>query len=500
MEHPLIGWMAVASRVFSIDPRSLAFFRIAIGIVLLVDLAIRANDLSAMYTDDGMFSRTLICRHYTDVWNWSFHFGGGSLAYQAILFGFSVLFAIAMVIGFETRIATILSWLMLVSLHNRVPPILNGSDNLHRMLLFWAMFLPIQRVWSVDAWMASRRSSKSTPPPSGLLPVSNAATAAILLQMAFIYFFSAISKTNSDWLSGRAIEGILAHDFYARSLGSSISQFNTLLAVITIGILALEWVAPLLLFSPWRTAQVRLGVLALLVAMHTGIEMLLEVGLFSFVSVAGLTLFLPREFWNNKIIARFTGSSVVPTGEKSDKVECLPDSRLALGVCIGSLLYVFAVNINGLSSRPLSLLKLERWGLLWTAAGFGQKWHMFDEVPSKDGWQVAHATLADGSEVDLLRAGTPVDWHRPSAPYLIYPNHRWRKLFREVAYFDALGFQVFRVPIGQYLCRKWNADRPVGEHVTSFELVYCMEEAEAASSHSGEPVREVLVHLDFDYP
>ena len=65
LESPM---KSAVRKLFAIDSRSLAAFRIAISIVLLVDLGIRAADLGAMYTDDGMFSRTLICRHYS-IWN-----------------------------------------------------------------------------------------------------------------------------------------------------------------------------------------------------------------------------------------------------------------------------------------------------------------------------------------------------------------------------------------------------------------------------------------------
>ena len=136
--------------LFAIDPRSLALFRIAMGLLLLADLAIRATDLNAMYTDDGMFSRAEICRRATTIWNWSFHFASGSWGFQATLFGLAAGLALALVVGFETRLATVGSWLMLLSLHHRVPPILSGAEILLRMLLFWAMFLPLGRVWSVD--------------------------------------------------------------------------------------------------------------------------------------------------------------------------------------------------------------------------------------------------------------------------------------------------------------------------------------------------------------
>ena len=103
-----------------------------------------------MYTDEGMFQRGEISYRVTTIWNWSLHFGSGSSNYQAVLFGIGAILGLALLVGFETRLATIGSWLLLVSLHHRVPPILSGADILLRMLLFWGMFLPLGKVWSID--------------------------------------------------------------------------------------------------------------------------------------------------------------------------------------------------------------------------------------------------------------------------------------------------------------------------------------------------------------
>ncbi len=88
--------------LFAIDPRSLALFRIAIGLLLLADLLVRATDLTAMYTDDGMFPRAVIHHHFTSIWIWSFHFGSGTWAFQAVLFGIAAVLALALLVGFKT--------------------------------------------------------------------------------------------------------------------------------------------------------------------------------------------------------------------------------------------------------------------------------------------------------------------------------------------------------------------------------------------------------------
>jgi hypothetical protein len=485
--------------LFGIDPRTLAVFRIALGCVVLVDLLIRASDLGAMYTDAGMFSRADILRRYTGDWVWSFHFGSGSWGYQAGLFTLAGLLGLGLVLGFETRWMTIGSWLLAVSVQNRVPPILNGGDGLMRMLLFWSMFLPLGRCWSVDAWRVGRAGGgEATARDRVPGKVVSAGSAAILVQMALMYFFSAAFKTNVTWLKGGVIAGTLAHDFYAKPLGTLLLGYPALMKGMTLGVFVLEWAGPVLLFFPWGTARVRLVIVALLAAMHLGIQFTLNVGMFSWVSLAGLTLFLPGALWD-----RWAGVGSVGLGAGAGAsglclgrgavagagwVAAMP--RLANGLCLVLLAYVLWVNITSLPGHPLSPRPVTGSSFLRTACGLGQKWNMFDEVPSKDGWYVAWAKLRDGTEVDLLRGGAAVSWDRPADPAGAYPNHRWRKCFREMAYFDQMGYQVFRVPVGRYLCGRWEAGQGSDKQVQEFDFVYCMESGRA--SDAGESVRVTI--------
>ena len=491
------GTSSTVQNLFSIDSRSLALFRMAIAALLLTDLAIRATDLNAMYTDDGMFPRALICRLATSIWNWSFHFGGGSWGYQAMLFGVAAVLAMALFVGVESRIAAIGSWLMLVSLHHRVPAILSGAEILLRVLLFWAMFLPLERTWSVDRWLRKRRGDVATPgDPS---PVLSVASAAILLQMALMYFFSAIFKTNAQWLRGDVIAGTLAHDFFASPLGAHLLQYPRMLAVMTWASFALEWAAPLLLFFPKGTARLRMVLIAVLAAMHLSIALFLEVGLFSYVAVAGLVLFLPAEFWNGRLLARFSRSSE-PNKQAAGRYALEKRSwpfYATQGLCFALLIYVVAVNINGLPRRPLAPLTPEKWRPFATALGLGQKWGMFDSIPSMDGWYIAKATLRDGSEVDLLRRGAEVDWTRPKYPTRVYPNYFWQKLFREMAYHDEQGFQLLRAPVAEYLCRDWNSRHAGPKQVAKFELFFCMLD-KTKTTPPLRVFRQQLVHLDMD--
>ncbi len=482
--------------MFAIDLRSLALFRIAMGFLLLADLAVRATDLRAMYTDTGMFPRAEIAYRITS-WNWSFHMWGGSWEYQAILFGLAAVLALALLVGFQTRLATIGSWLMLVSIHHRVPAILSGGELLLRMLLFWAMFLPLQRVWSLDEWRARRRGHIRGPNEGS--PELSVASAAILLQLALMYFFSAIAKTNGQWLHGEALAGSLQNDFFASPRAAWLLSFPRLLTLLTWGTLLLEWLVPFLFFSPRANAPLRLVTIALLAAMHVGIAVFLEVGLFSFISLAGLSLFLPAAFWDCRVFARFRRSPETAITNPRFRVpssKLVPWRQAARAASALALIYVLAVTLDSLPGHPLAPLSPDRWKALSRGLGLTQSLGMFGEIPSHDGWYVARAQLKDGSQVDLLRRGAPLDWRRPAHPTQMFPNLYWQKLFREMTYFDEQGFQVWRAPVAEYLCRNWNAHHPPEKRVEHFEFDFCTLDP-VDTNTPPQTRRHRLVRLDF---
>ena len=67
-----------------------------------------------------------------------------------------------------------------------------------------------------------------------------------------------------------------------------------------------------------------------------------------------------------------------------------------------------------------------------------------------------------------------------------------------MAYYDEQGFQVYRAPVAEYLCRQWNARNSSARQVTEFEFLYCMlDKAAAKNSLNSRIVRQQLVHLDF---
>src|SRR5690242_10123156 len=129
--------------IFGCDLRSLALFRMVLGLLLIADLAVRLPDIVSFYTDAGLLPRAAAMASALPAGRLSFCFLNGSTGYALVLFGISALAALALAAGLFTRAAAAVSWLMLMSLHNRNILVDNASSEFLRLLLFWSLFLPM---------------------------------------------------------------------------------------------------------------------------------------------------------------------------------------------------------------------------------------------------------------------------------------------------------------------------------------------------------------------
>src|SRR6185312_7530268 len=102
------------------------------------------------YTDVGLLPRAIAIVEYAQYGFLSLHLLGGTNVTQSVLFVIAAVFAVGLLLGYRTRLMTVVSWILLVSLHNRNPIILDAGDVLLRLLLFWSMFLPLGAAYSID--------------------------------------------------------------------------------------------------------------------------------------------------------------------------------------------------------------------------------------------------------------------------------------------------------------------------------------------------------------
>ena len=134
---------AAVAQVVTGDLRSLAALRVILGVLVLVDLLDRSRDLRVHYTDFGMLPRAALLSKFINGLAVCLHVSVGTWPGMLALFILQAAVAFALLVGFHTRLMAVLSWFLMYSLHLRNPVVLQGGDDLLRMLLFWGMFLPL---------------------------------------------------------------------------------------------------------------------------------------------------------------------------------------------------------------------------------------------------------------------------------------------------------------------------------------------------------------------
>ena len=178
-----------------------------------------------------------------------------------------------LLVGWRTRWVTVASWILLASLHERNPGVLNTGDVVLRMLLFWSMFLPLGARWSMDA---ARRNGWS---PFRPRVVVGGAAAALLLQVGFIYAFNALFKTGAAWTTDfTALEMALGGETWASAWGQRLLESPELLNVMTRFVIGLERYGLILAFLPFFTGPARMLAVGLFVAFHIGILVWMRTG------------------------------------------------------------------------------------------------------------------------------------------------------------------------------------------------------------------------------
>jgi predicted DCC family thiol-disulfide oxidoreductase YuxK len=328
------GWEIFAGA----DPRTLGLFRIVFGIFMLVDLYRRLPDLRFFYTNEGMLpNHGAIFRPMSQYLFSYFHAASTAQEAWALFLVTGVVFFVYM-IGYRTRLFQILALIGITSLHSRNILLENGGDVVCNLLAFWTVFLPLGRRFSVDALLESLRASReqnandlndhTTTAPDRRLFVS-LAYAAIILNLAVIYYFNTIHKSGQPWREGTTVHFVLWSDRLVQPLGVFVRSWLPLglMKVMTIGTLVIEASIVLLLLAPLLTligkgknqlmsaelVRACRRVCAIeIIALHSGFQTVGHFGLFSFVMMLHAILLVGPEDWdalakrmNLRLVQRF---------------------------------------------------------------------------------------------------------------------------------------------------------------------------------------------------
>ncbi len=429
--------------VFRIDLRSLAVLRMGLGLIIVWDVLVRVPWLDPFYSDKSFFTRELsqISNHPSA---WSLYWLDGSISYAAILFGATIIAAVSLLVGFRTRLATLVCLILVYSMSVRMPLSLDAGHVLLRMLLFWSLFLPIGAKWSIDARLSSRPLLGDS--------VTSISSAAIMIQFASMYFFSGLAKCNSEWWFGDAIRQSLSLEMYAWPLATVIRDLPSWL-LLSMGrlIVITEVLGPLLLFVP-RVYLIARPVFAIWFwLMHIGIWLTLSIGVFAAVAMLGWSLLIP--------LKSEKGPAFKPVRDVRSRRE---SSQYYAGqiFCGVVLVYVVLLNISNTDNRLAKFAMPDAFRSLGWVTMTAQEFKMFGQPPQHNPeLQLSIWTREDRPYQQLTLHGEGSDPEFEQKPLPYQPDHNTRRMeYNLVHYFalDPATVTRIRDRWGAYLFRRWS--------------------------------------------
>lgn len=472
-------------RVAAIDLRSLAAFRIGLGLVLVWDLLVSLRNVKAFYSNEGFLPLTSLAPFTEDPWLWSIHTWSGSAEWQMVLLAIHLIAAVCLVAGYRTQVSVFICWLLLSSLQVRNPLVLHSGDVVVRLLCFWSVFLPLGACWSVDA----HRRSISVFRADGR--VATGASLGILVQTCLIYWMGCVLKNGDEWLKeGTAVYYALSLDQFVTATGKLLLPFPGLCKGLTFATWWLELLGPIAAFFPWWKGRVKTMVVAAFWLLHIAFALCLRVGPFAPTMMSAWLLFLPSSFWDALKPSAGGHSPFSPTpGQLANRHRWM-SRPLAQGFAMFCLVYVILWNLRGARIGGSA-----RWLPQWSRP-FGyvlnlrQYWTMFAPRPVlDDGWLVMEAVLADGSHVDLLRGGRLVAFEKPALISAEFRDSKWQKAILNLW---PEQFSPLRPVFGNYMAFQWNGCHSPAQQIRGWTLWF-MREDTPPRGHLAEIVKVELL-------
>jgi hypothetical protein len=267
---------------FELQPAyALGLVRMAFGVLAIAWTISLLPDLSALFGPHGIVPRQPGDASYWGVF-------GLFTSDRALLIGWAVLLvaSLALTIGWHSRVAALVVFVLIMSFQHRDPWVWNSGDVVVRIEALVLALSPCGAALSLDQarrgetfWSAQQRPQW--------------AVRLLQVQMSLIYVASALSKiTGTAWPHGTAVSYALRlPDLVLLTPPDWVTNSALLMNAATWGTLALELCLGLLVWN----RRLRAWVLAVGVVMHTVIMATIAVGFFTLAMFVLYLAFIPPE-------------------------------------------------------------------------------------------------------------------------------------------------------------------------------------------------------------
>jgi hypothetical protein len=444
----------------AVDLRSLAVFRMCLGLLLMVDFSLRMLQASSLYSAEGVLPLETL-RHLPQQswpWFWSVCAISDRVEWIRACCGVGVVASFLLAAGWRARWMSFVALIFLHSIQARNPWTNYGGDKLLFLLLLWSCFLPMGARFAYG-----KKCDEGNGPDS--MSLSSCAGWGLRLQVCVMYLFSVLRKHGDAWLDGSALHDALEIDQFAlpaavwlKSLPDSMLRYLTWLTLLV------EGVAPLLLLA--RGTLLRLIGMGLLLVLQFSFWLTLDIGLFPFISTLALLPHVPGHVWTWFGFGR--GPVLLKRGTFSTAVK----ERLVAWMLVFMLVWnvwmtwdypdTLKSRMPNWAAQVVSLLRMD------------QYWGMFSPNPMvHDGWYVMLAEREDGSRFDLLDPERSSLWEKPEDVLKTFPSDRWKEYMMML--YDLSGQSGLWERVVDHFKSTWQEKHPGDPPIHNVEVYYMME-------------------------
>lgn len=159
-DHGFFGWALRKYAPRVVAPYQAAVVRIAVAFTVLLHLLREIPHREQLYGPDGPWGLDLVRPELEDNGAFTVLTWWGSGAWFEFVYFFGIAVAVALLVGWRTRTASVLFMIMWLSLENRNAHAGSAGDNVLHLLAIYLVLVRCGEVWSLDARRRARAAER----------------------------------------------------------------------------------------------------------------------------------------------------------------------------------------------------------------------------------------------------------------------------------------------------------------------------------------------------